>query len=77
MTYWTIVHKDNKSPVIPFDCNPTSKDEGMLVYYSYQAARASSCHQNSQYELDCEPCKLGDESRSHLRLAKGKQEVTP
>ena len=61
MKYWTIVHLESDIPVIPFDCNPRSKDEGMLVYRSYQAALAACVHQQSLYGIRCEPCKLGKE----------------
>lgn len=54
---WTLVHHTGM-PVIPFDCNPKSKDDGMLVYRSRQAALAASKHQNRMYGLDCRPERL-------------------
>jgi len=60
--YWTLVCKGTKAAILPFDCNPHSKnDDGLLVYYSYQAARAASTHQKELYGIDCEPCRLGEE----------------
>lgn len=58
MSYWTIVHRIGREPVLPFDSNPRSEDEGMLVYRSHQAAVAASKHQNRMYNLDTIPLRL-------------------
>lgn len=58
MSYWTIVHRDSRTPVVPFDCNPKSEDDGMLVYRSRQAAVAACKHQNHMYDLDTIPMRL-------------------
>jgi hypothetical protein len=60
---WTIVHTDRLSPrkgkpVIPFDCNPGSSDEGMLVYRSKDAAANAARHQRDTYGLACRPRRL-------------------
>lgn len=60
---WTLKLPDGQ-PVVPYDSNPGSHDEGMLVYRSEEAAISAAKHQNEMYELNCEPCRL----RSVLRV---------
>jgi hypothetical protein len=60
--YWTIVHDKTRHPVIPFDCNPGSADEGMLVYRSRRAASAACGHQRQLYGVKCHAVKLGQEA---------------
>lgn len=55
---WTVVMRDTGDPVIPYDCNPESPDEGMLVYLSQRAAELSAEHQSDLYGLDCEARRL-------------------
>lgn len=68
MGLWTIVHAKEKTPVLPFDCNPRSSDEGMLVYRSYSAALAASKHQNRMYDLDTVPARLEEVIEREARL---------
>ena len=59
--YWTIVDKD-KTPILPYDCNPDFEDdEGMLVYRSIEAAFKAGKHQHELYDIECFPCELGKE----------------
>lgn len=39
-------------PILPFDCNPDSDDQGMLVYRSKDAAQAAADYQTDWYDLD-------------------------
>ena len=55
---WTVVMRDTGNPVVPYDCNPESDDEGMLVYLSRRAAEMSAVHQSDLYDLDCEARRL-------------------
>lgn len=57
MGLWTIVHRDGGMPVVPFGGNE-HRDEGMLVYFSMEAAEAAAQHQNELYDLDCVPCAI-------------------
>lgn len=50
---YTIVHIQSLRPVVPFDCNPDSDDEGMLVYGSFEAASKAADHQNGLYDVEC------------------------
>lgn len=68
MSLWTIVHRKCKTPVLPFDSNPRSSDEGMLVYRSYSAALAASKHQNRMYDLNTVPERLEDVTEREARL---------
>lgn len=70
MSLWTIVHRKCKTPVLPFDSNPRSSDEGMLVYRSYQAATAACKHQNQMYELDTIPARLEAVIEREARLGR-------
>lgn len=54
---WTVVFCDTERPVLPFDTNEHD-DQGMLVYSSEDAAKASAEHQNQLYDLDCRACRL-------------------
>jgi hypothetical protein len=60
MEFWTVVHSDTGEPVLPFDANPESDDEGMLVYLSKIAAEASARHQAETYDLTCQAKRLAD-----------------
>lgn len=56
----TIVHDDDPTtPVMPYDCN-SHEDQGMLVYGSEDAARASCEHQSDLYGIVCHPVRLVD-----------------
>jgi hypothetical protein len=55
---WTIVHRASGKPVVPYDTNPGSDDEGMLVYRSRKAAELAAEHQSDMYDLDCEARRL-------------------
>ena len=55
---WTVIDHATRIPVVPFDCNPESEDEGFLVYRSKRAAELAAEHQSELYELDCQACRL-------------------
>lgn len=55
---FTVVNRSTGEPVTPFDCNPQSDDEGMLVYWSRRAAELAAEHQAEHYDLDCEARSL-------------------
>lgn len=57
---WTIVHREDRQPVVPFDCNPGCDDEGMLVYWNYKAARSAATHQNLLYGIKSVPARLSE-----------------
>jgi hypothetical protein len=49
--YWVVCFK-NEKPVLPHDCNPEfEEDEGMLIYRSYAACKASCKYQRKLYDL--------------------------
>lgn len=56
--FWTVVMSDTGLPVLPFDCNPDSCDQGMLVYQSKSAAEKSAKHQRRMYWLKCKAARL-------------------
>lgn len=37
------------TPIVPYDCNPGSDDDGLLVYRSKAAAEHSATHQTDVY----------------------------
>jgi hypothetical protein len=47
--WWTVVWKQNMEPIVPFDSNPASDDEGLLVYRSKVAAEHAAIHQQEMY----------------------------
>ncbi len=51
---FTILNRGTHEPVVPFDANPDSDDEGMLVYRCRAAAESAAEHQAECYDLDCE-----------------------
>jgi hypothetical protein len=59
-TYWTVVLPRSRKPVLPYDCNDND-DQGMLVYRSEEAAKASCRHRYDLYSIRCKPCRLGEE----------------
>ena len=75
--YWTIVfteHPENELPgypVKPWDDNDHD-DEGMLAYYSREAAEAAARFQLDNWEIHCEAVPLGSELqgiRVHIYVA--------
>ncbi len=42
---FTILNRGTHEPVVPFDANPDSDDEGMLVYRCRAAAESAAEHQ--------------------------------
>lgn len=73
--YWTIVHKGTKTPVVPFDTNPGSVDEGMLVYWSRVAADLACEHQFALYGVECKPCPLDKAKEPHdVKVARQRRE---
>jgi hypothetical protein len=55
---WTIVKRTSGDPVVPLDCNPSSDDQGMLVYRSRVAAESAAEYQSDMYDVDCEARRL-------------------
>jgi len=45
--------------VLPFDCNPGSDDEGMLVYNTFEACIHAAEHHKRMYDIDACPIQLG------------------
>ena len=77
--YWTLVWDDAPIagiPILPLDDNPTSADEGQLVYRTHAGALAACQNQGDMYEIACHPCILGQERayprRVRLQFRKGK-----
>lgn len=54
-----LAHDSGPKAVLPFDANE-HEDEGMLVYSSEEAAKASCEHQKNLYDIDCIPMRLVD-----------------
>lgn len=49
---YVLVWDDFGTEVVPFDCNPSHKDQGMLVYRSKEAADMAAEHQTDLYGDD-------------------------
>jgi hypothetical protein len=49
--FWAVVHPDDHCPVTPFDGNDHD-DQGMLVYFSQEAAEAAAKYQNEHYDIN-------------------------
>lgn len=47
--WWTVVWSPSMTPIVPYDCNPGSDDDGLLVYRSKAAAEHSATHQTDVY----------------------------
>lgn len=47
--WWTVVWSPSMTPIVPYDSNPGSADEGLLVYRSKTAAEHSANHQQEMY----------------------------
>jgi hypothetical protein len=58
--FWTLISRESREPIPPLDCNPGSKDEGMLVYRSERAAMSACRHQKRLYGVICAPKRLSD-----------------
>lgn len=52
--WWTVVWSPSMTPIVPYDSNPVSADEGLLVYRSKTAAKHSANHQQEMYGDDQE-----------------------
>ncbi len=52
--WWTVVWSPSMTPIVPYDENPGSDDEGLLVYRSKTAAEHSANHQQKMYGEDQE-----------------------
>jgi hypothetical protein len=50
--YHVLVWMPSGTPIVPFDCNPTHEDDGMLLYTSRAAAVESARHQQAMYGDD-------------------------
>lgn len=48
---YTLIWSDTKRPIPPYDSNPGSSDEGLLVYRSLKAAESAARHQQMLYSL--------------------------
>jgi len=57
---WTIVDKQTKQPIPPFDYNPDVIDGGMLVYVTHDAAELAAEHRREVYAIDCEAVRLAE-----------------
>ena len=62
---FTVVNRQTGIPIVPIDCNPESDDEGMLVYWSREAAELAAEHQSERYEMDCEARSLNRVIAAH------------
>jgi hypothetical protein len=49
-----------RRPIHPVDENPGNEDQGMMVYFSREAAEKAAEYQNDMYELDAIACPLAD-----------------
>ena len=50
--YWVLVWMPSGNPIVPYDSNPESDDEGMLVYRSKRAGELAAKHQMEMYGDD-------------------------
>lgn len=47
--WWTVVWMPSNRPIVPYDANPKSDDEGLLVYRTKKAAELAADHQFEMY----------------------------
>ncbi len=63
--WWTLIWEGTTTPVVPFDENPGSYDEGMLVYRTQKAAQCACRHQRDLYDVQCKPIRLNEIEREN------------
>ena len=49
---YTLIWEKTQTPIVPYDENPESDDEGILVYSSQEAAECAARYQTEQYGDD-------------------------
>lgn len=50
--YWVLVWMPSGTPIPPYDSNPGSSDEGLMVYRNECAAKSAAEHQQNMYGCD-------------------------